>query len=49
MKVQVRYTSGLCQFVQAKDLKIVANGRLYIAVQHNILVVDEVLSYESIN
>lgn len=42
MMVQVRYTSGLCQFVQA-------NGWLYIAVQHNIFVVDEVLSYASVN
>lgn len=48
MMVQVRYTSGLCQFVQAKDLKVAANGRLYIAVQHNILV-DEVLNYASVN
>lgn len=49
MKVQVRLTSGLCQLVQAKDLKIAANGRLYVAVQHSILVVDEVLSYASAN
>lgn len=49
MMVQVRYTSGLCQFVQAKELKIAANGRLYVAVQHNVLVVNEVLSYESVN
>lgn len=49
MMVQVRYTSGLCQFVQAKELKVAANGRLYFAVQHNIFVVDEVLSYASGN
>ena len=49
MKVQVKFTSGLCQFVQAKDLKIAANGRLYLAVQHNIFVVDEVLNYASAN
>lgn len=49
MMVQVRYTSGLCQFVQAKDLRIAANGRLYMTVQHNIFVVDEVLSYASVN
>lgn len=49
MMVQVRYTNGLCQFVQAKDLKIAANGWLYVAVQHHIRVVDEVLSYASVN
>ena len=49
MMVQVRYTNGLCQFVQAKELKIAANGWLYKAVQHNIFVVDEVLNYASAN
>ena len=49
MMVQVRYTNGSYQFVQAKELKIDANGRLYKAVQHNIFVVDEVLSYVSVN
>lgn len=49
MMVQVRYVNGLCQFVQAKELKIAANGRLYKAVQHSILVVDEVLNYASVN
>lgn len=49
MMVQVRYTSGMCQFVQAEALKVAANGLLYIAMQHKIFVVDEVLSYASIN
>ena len=49
MKVQVRFVNGLCKFVQAKELKIAANGRLYFAVQHNIFVVDEVLNYASAN
>lgn len=49
MMVQVRYTNGLCQFVQAEGLKVAANGRLYFAVQHNIFVVDEVLNYASVN
>lgn len=49
MMVQVRFTNSLCKFVQAKELKVAANGRLYVAVQHNILVVNEVLSYASVN
>ena len=49
MMVQVRFVNGLCKFVQAKELKIAANGRLYFAAQHNILAVDEVLNYASVS
>lgn len=49
MMVQVRFTNSLCKFVQAKDLKVAANGLLYFAVQHNIFVVDEVLNYVSVS
>ena len=49
MMVQVRYTNGLCHWLQASELKVSANGKLYSSAGSSILAVDEVLNYASIN
>lgn len=49
MMVQVRYTNGLCHWLNASELKVSASGKLYSSAGSNIFVVDEVLNYESVN
>ena len=52
MTVQVRYTCGsyrYFKYVAADELKIAEDDNLYVSVFGSVYVVEEVLSYESIN
>lgn len=52
MTVQVLYTDGYTSYrgyASVEELKIAKDDRLYISIYGHVYVVEEVLSYESIN
>ena len=52
MTVQVIYTDGYTSYrgyASVEELKIAEDDRLYISIYGNVFVVDEVLSYASVN